>query len=126
MSYEMLIMIKPYVCTKCACLFCAPTHPGQGSTLEPCPFCGVNNGNMRADKSGMEVAREHNSIVQDKHDAQRKLIERHGGADEYFDDVLQRQKKDEVLHELDIGCADELAEEHAVPPELEMCYAGEE
>ena len=111
MAYVMPITLEPYVCMECACLFTARTVACQASTTSPCPVCGTNNGNIRAGKSLSEVAREHHdSIVQDKHDAHEKILEHHGGAED----------------ELDIGCATELAEEYEVPPELEMCYAGEE
>lgn len=126
MAYEMPITLEPYVCMECACLFLARTVACQASTTSPCPVCGTNNGNIRAGKSPSEVARELDVLyfdpVQEKHDAHEKTLERHGGADEYFDSVLERQSEDE----LDIGCADELTGEYEVPPELEMCYAGEE
>ena len=58
MAYIIKKQPKPFTCTKCNTLFTAMAHVNQATTLEPCPYCQTNNGNMRCDKSAIEIARE--------------------------------------------------------------------
>ena len=73
MAYIITKQPKPFTCGYCGSIFTAMSNIHQLSTNDPCPVCQTNNGNMRCDKSGVEIARENiESFAQVHVDHRRK------------------------------------------------------
>ena len=54
----MIKIPKPYTCMKCGSIFVALTFANQCTCFDACPVCQRNEGNIRTDKSLLEISRE--------------------------------------------------------------------